>query len=407
MTDSSKRQYQKKLYQVMCSLAPIIGLSAALIVTALKLAGQFPNSDPVAVAAFDAFCALGLAVGAYFSRRGFDGNGELKKEYYIGGKIALSVMVVIQWNLLSYLFPFKDFWGYAPMFAILPAFFFDWRIVNVCSCGLAASIAVSWIVKGQLLLPVKDAEYIENFVLRIVALIISFLCISLLTRYAQKFTNLSEDTERELKSKNDKLSKEAEDVLTFAADMVSLRDRESGDHIRRVGKYAKIIAEQYMEMFPECGLTEEDCRLIANASVLHDVGKIKIPDAVLLKPGKLEESEKEILRSHTETGADVVELLPESVEERYRKYCHEICLFHHERADGAGYPYGLREADIPLSAQIAAAADVYDAMMSKRTYKEAYSQEETLKIIKQGGCGGAFPKNIIRVLDAAKEKLAD
>ena len=129
--------------------------------------------------------------------------------------------------------------------------------------------------------------------------------------------------------------------------------------------------------------------IIMKAMALHDVGKIAIPDRILLKPGKLDPDEYEIMKTHTIRGKEIIAELGDVNSSMYLKHCEDICYGHHERWDGKGYPQGLAGTNIPLAARLAALADVYDALVCARVYKAAMSYEEAIKIITDGK-GGQF-----------------
>jgi putative two-component system response regulator len=176
--------------------------------------------------------------------------------------------------------------------------------------------------------------------------------------------------------------------------MVEFRDLESGKHIQRTRLLIKLILKNTRDKYP---ITDEQLELISMASALHDVGKIAIPDAVLLKPGKLTPEEYDIMKTHTIRGSEIIESLDLLQEEDYYKYCHDICRYHHERFDGKGYPDGLAGEDVPIWAQAAALTDVYDALTSKRVYKDAFAHEKAIEMIVGGECG-TFNPALIEVL---------
>jgi putative two-component system response regulator len=132
--------------------------------------------------------------------------------------------------------------------------------------------------------------------------------------------------------------------------------------------------------------------MIVSTSSLHDVGKISIPDNVLLKPGKLTQEEYEYMKSHTTRGSEILSEFKDIWDDEYRKTSYEICRYHHERYDGRGYPDGLKGDEIPISAQIVSIADVYDALVSERVYKSAYTKDEAFHMIVTGECGVFSPK---------------
>ncbi|MDR3072474.1 MAG: response regulator [Clostridiales Family XIII bacterium] len=175
---------------------------------------------------------------------------------------------------------------------------------------------------------------------------------------------------------------------------VEFRNVESGKHIMRTRLLIKVILESIRDKY---SFTDEQLELISSAAALHDVGKIAIPDAILLKPGKLTEEEFEIMKEHTVKGSEILETLDLLKDKEYYQYCYDICRHHHERWDGAGYPDGLVGFEIPIWAQAASLVDVYDALTSKRVYKDAYSHEQAIDMILNGECG-VFNPDILKIL---------
>lgn len=163
-----------------------------------------------------------------------------------------------------------------------------------------------------------------------------------------------------------------EEMIFRLSKAVEFRDNDTGDHTLRVANYSRMIAE-------ELGLPPDLCRRIFLASPLHDLGKVAVPDQVLLKPGRLDENEMSVIRTHASIGAQI---LAGSTCETM-KLAAEIAAFHHERWDGRGYPHGLAETAIPLGARIVAVADVFDALTTARPYKEAISQDEAFSYLRQ------------------------
>lgn len=202
-----------------------------------------------------------------------------------------------------------------------------------------------------------------------------------------------------LKKQNEMLARQAEKLrkrnnrLTdILGTVVEFRNLESGEHIKRVKGFARILAEEAMQDYPEYGLTEEMIDIIESASVLHDIGKIAIPDGILLKPGRLTRDEYEYMKLHTTKGCEILDNIQDLWSETYGKTCYEICRHHHERYDGKGYPDGLAGEEIPISAQLVSVADVYDALVSERVYKDAYSLKQAHEMILAGECGVFSPK---------------
>lgn len=201
-----------------------------------------------------------------------------------------------------------------------------------------------------------------------------------------------------------KLNMFYDNLTDTVSNLVEFRDVESGEHIKRVKGMTKIMVEGYMELFPEAGITEEYKDIIVRASALHDIGKISIPDSILLKPGRLTDEEREIMNTHTTKGCEILKLLKDVQDDNQLKVSYEICRGHHERYDGNGYPDGLKGDEIPISAQLVAIADVYDALVSERVYKKPYSKEEACQMIVDGECGAFSPK-IIKCFHHVRDQI--
>jgi putative two-component system response regulator len=171
---------------------------------------------------------------------------------------------------------------------------------------------------------------------------------------------------------------------------VEQRSNETGDHIHRVMELTRDILNVLMEKYPEYGIDAREADSIANAAALHDIGKIAIPDHILLKPGKLTDEEFEKMKKHTVYGCQMLGKYDSN--DMFYRYCYDICRSHHERYDGHGYPDGLVGEQIPIWAQIVSIVDVYDALTSDRSYKKAYSHEQAVAMINAGECGTFSPK---------------
>lgn len=214
---------------------------------------------------------------------------------------------------------------------------------------------------------------------------------------------------RILRMQAEKLKKNNERIIEILGTVVENRNLESGQHIKRVKGLTKILARRIMKDYPEYGLDDAQIEKIVYASSLHDIGKIAISDKVLLKPGKLTDEEFEYMKSHTTKGCEIINSIEDIWDDDYRQTCYEICRHHHERYDGKGYPDGLKGDDIPISAQIVSIADVYDALVHERVYKDAIPKEEAYNMIIQGECGIFSPKlmECFRRSKTEFEKMAD
>ncbi len=191
----------------------------------------------------------------------------------------------------------------------------------------------------------------------------------------------------ELQEKNQRLNRINEDIVGFLGEVVEARDMESGAHVKRVKKLSYILAKEVMKQYPEYGLSEDKIRIISSASALHDIGKIMIPDAILLKPGKLTPEEYEIMKTHCVRGCELLEQAPSDWSREYIGMGLDICHYHHEKYDGKGYPDGLVGDEIPISAQIVSVADMFDALVTERVYKKAKRPEEAYQMIVNDECG--------------------
>ena len=175
-------------------------------------------------------------------------------------------------------------------------------------------------------------------------------------------------------------------VLTMAS-LAETRDNETGNHLRRTQHFVKCLAEQLQSHPRFTGvLTDDNIRLLFKSAPLHDIGKVGIPDGILLKPGRLSESEFEVMKTHTVMGRDAITHAEQSLghEVPFLRFAKEIAMSHQEKWDGSGYPEGLRGEQIPLSARLMAVADVYDALISRRVYKPAMTHAQALEILIRG-----------------------
>lgn len=209
------------------------------------------------------------------------------------------------------------------------------------------------------------------------------------------------EQELEIREQEEKIRRNNEFMIDALSSVVEFRSLETGEHIKRIKYFTRIMLKYLMKYFPKYGMTEEKIGTISRASALHDIGKIGIPDAILLKPGRLTEEEFEIMKTHTTIGCDMLEKITRDQDDEFYQYCYEICRYHHERWDGKGYPDHLVGEEIPLSAQIVAIADVYDALVSPRVYKSPYANNIAYDMIMNGECG-EFSPDVLECFALAK-----
>lgn len=197
-------------------------------------------------------------------------------------------------------------------------------------------------------------------------------------------------------------------MVETLATLIEFRDCESGEHVKRIRYITQVLMTKVSEMFPEYYVDRSGIEKIAMASILHDVGKIAIPDNILKKPGRLSPDEFEIMKIHTVKGCDILAEMPTDImdHEVYR-YSYDICRHHHERWDGRGYPDGLVGDEVSIWAQVVALADVFDALTSARVYKPAYSNEKAIEMINNGECGLFNPKVLKAFNEIAPQIIKD
>jgi putative two-component system response regulator len=188
-----------------------------------------------------------------------------------------------------------------------------------------------------------------------------------------------------------------EATILAMASLAETRDNETGNHIRRTQAYVAALARQLRDHPRFCALlTEENIALLFKSAPLHDIGKVGVPDRILLKPGKLDAEEFEIMKLHTVYGRDAILAVEKHLgaSDGFLTYAREIAYSHQEKWDGSGYPQGLAGDAIPMSARLMAVADVYDALISRRVYKPAFSHEESVRIMREGR-GSHFDPDIL------------
>ena len=195
-------------------------------------------------------------------------------------------------------------------------------------------------------------------------------------------------------------------MVDILSNTVCYVNGESGQHIRNIQRITAILLERLLLKTDRYRLSFQDCVMISTASALHDIGKVGINTFILNKPGILTPEEYEVMKKHTLIGEHILKSgeLSEFREEPLLKTAEQICRWHHERYDGSGYPDGLSGEEIPIAAQVVSIADVFDALMSKRSYKEALSAEVALRMIENGECG-SFNPVLIECLKQAVGKL--
>lgn len=230
--------------------------------------------------------------------------------------------------------------------------------------------------------------------------ITSLISLIFLNYFIRKINKLKQHTlqlSKTLTSKSNEVEKFKKIAFKSISTLSNLRDNDTGTHLTRTQLYVKILAYELKKSkkFTK-KLTENYIKILYNSAPLHDIGKIGIPDSILLKADKLTDKEYEQIKQHVVIGKNIMEnIFKEINNDAFLKHSTELIIYHHERWDGKGYPYGLQGNKIPLSARIMSLADVYDALISKRVYKEPLSHEVAVDIIKSGS-GTQFDPEIVK-----------
>lgn len=192
-------------------------------------------------------------------------------------------------------------------------------------------------------------------------------------------------------------------MVGILSQIVEFRNGESGSHVLNINIFTGMLLESLVQHTDKYDLSWSERLLITTASALHDIGKIGIDDKILNKPGRLTDEEFKIMQNHTIIGASILENMGSYQDEELMKVAYQICRWHHERYDGKGYPDGLKGDEIPISAQVVSLADVYDALVSERVYKKAYSHEQAIEMIVNGECGSFNPILLECLLDIQEQ----
>jgi putative two-component system response regulator len=225
-------------------------------------------------------------------------------------------------------------------------------------------------------------------------------------QYIALLDNFNAELQEEVAQKTEHIVEMHDNLILSLAIMVEGRDNSTGGHIRRTSDSVRILVEE-IKCGGEFHLSDAFCRNIIKAAPMHDLGKITVDDAILRKPGRFTPEEFEIMKNHSAEGARIVhEILKGTDDDDFRRIAENVAHYHHERWDGRGYPEGLKGEEIPLEARIMAIADVYDALVSKRAYKDRMSFEEADRIILEG-MGTQFDKRLEPYYIAARPKLEE
>jgi len=335
------------------------------------------------------------------ARRTMNNPDSFSGPYAVDGESWIAQIRPLRFNnLLLYIAtfgPISDFILIAP-----------WYVATV-GLAIAAALVLAFLVARRLSNRfartvdhlVAESERIGNLQLdRPVQLSTSIREIDKLVKAQERMRIMLQERAQEIQKTQDA-------TIMALASLAEARDNETGNHIRRTQHYVRLLAEQLQSHPRFAGyLTKETISLLFKSAPLHDIGKVGIPDAILLKPGKLTPAEFDIMKTHTTLGGDAIakaEILMDA-SSSFLRYAGEIAYAHQEKWDGSGYPKGLAGDEIPVSARLMALADVYDALISRRVYKPAFSHEKAVGII-QNGRGTHFDPDIVDAFMAIHESF--
>ncbi len=269
----------------------------------------------------------------------------------------------------------------------------------------------------------KEAQVWENIWYKLYLGVISVWMVSFafwivmiivnIFRKRKQLEKLGDQLQKKVNEQTEKIRLQADEMEEFQweviesmASIIESRDGNTGDHVRNTANYVGIIANEMLrqKLYPDV-ITQRYVYMITKVAPLHDVGKIKISDMILNKPGKFTEEEYEIMKCHTTYGGEIVEIiLGKNADPQMVQIAKDVAYYHHEKWNGTGYPSGKNGNEIPLSARIMAVADVFDALVSKRVYKDAFSIDKAFEIIKEES-GKQFDEEIVEVFLSQKEKV--
>lgn len=264
--------------------------------------------------------------------------------------------------------------------------------------------AISALLIGPFM-PLDVASHTEQASINWIIRLIIYMIIAFVIGFFSDFQKMG----FEISQKKDKEIHESQIATIYSlVKLAESRDDHTGEHIERVAVLCRLLATKLLSIPEYKDYIDEDyIENIYRASPLHDIGKVGISDNILLKPGKLSEEEYETMKAHTTIGANtLIEVKKKYEDNKFLEMGINIAYYHHEKWDGTGYPYGLAGESIPLSARIMAIVDVYDALRSKRVYKEAYSHEKSIEIIKQGA-GTNFDPVVLDVFIQNESEFED
>lgn len=335
----------------------------------------------------------------------------LKPDSLIGQLLIYLTMIILLLSALQLhlLQPQEESVAFVVMLVLFPMFMIDKPYYMAILLSL--SVAVYLIAENGRVEPsVYMNDEMNTILYCCIGIIINvfYNCLRfrefILRKQEKEQTGKLMDSYAETEKLNTALKKMSASTIDLLGNVVEGRDVESGEHIQRVKGYTNILANRVMHDLPEYDLDPYTVDLITFTSALHDVGKISIPDSILQKPGRLTAEEFEIMKTHCEKGREIIDKMSDRWSRDYLDMGISICMNHHEKWDGKGYPRGLKGDEIPIAAQIVSIADIFDALTTKRVYKDAYSFEQAYDMILNGECG-AFSDRLMSCFVKCREEF--
>lgn len=261
---------------------------------------------------------------------------------------------------------------------------------------------------------IRAAELSERICILCIVVVTAvciMLCVGITSRLEKYKNHLEEENERktqDLVRHNRKMLSIQENAIIGMADLIENRDQDTGEHVKRTSRYVELLTRA-AQRYGYCSqvLTDDYVELLVKAAPLHDIGKIAVSDTILQKPGRLTAKEFEAMKEHTTAGGRIVADVLKGIEEKgYIDIASQVAAFHHEKWDGSGYPDGLRGENIPLGARIMAVADVFDALVSKRCYKEPMPVSKAFEVIRESG-GSHFDPELARIFCEIRNEVEE
>ncbi len=374
------KEQVREIYQ----LAPM-GISGHTLVFLATLSFLIGNVSTTLLAVWASFMVVvlllrALSVVIYRRSKGDTNQDNWVMTYQVG-----SFLTSILWGSVSLLF--ADQFSPADLHFIMMAIAFGLAGAGVATIGMIFRVYASFVIP-LISMIVFDLLETSSFVNTIAGGLCVFGLFFLL---ASSFKHSKRSNELIKRKKEVELTQL--DIIEHLSKASEYRDEDTGLHIKRMSYSSYLLAQAY-------GLSKKEAELILMASPMHDIGKIGIPDSILLKPGKLSEEEWEVMKTHTLIGAKILD----DSDCKLLKIASRIAKSHHERWDGSGYPYGLSKSDIPIEARIVTICDVFDALTSKRPYKKVWSENDALNYIK-GESGKYFDPKLVDIFISISDKI--